>query len=327
MSNSADTASARIPFASTERKLGVVVGFDGSSNAELALNYAAHSAQRRGSMLTVVTCFTVAPAVYTTLAAVPRVPDEEFKQQATKATLDQARGLLKDYPGKVSYLAEKGDAAGVLVEKSQQAQLVVVGARGLGGFMGLLLGSVASALPAHSKAPTVIVPGGHHDNDDDGMAGFAPAENTEPVVVGIDGSRLSRVAVLHAAAAATERNAPLQLLLVLPPLDGALLWYPELTGRMTDATEQRRAELQETVDAERNWIKRHFPDLDVDAAVEAGDPISVLRRKSRAAQLVTVGTRGRGGFKCRVLGSVSRGLLVRADGPVMVVPDLSDDRL
>lgn len=327
MSKDAETTTGNINFTPEARTLGVVVGFDGSDHAQGALHYAARSAQRRGSVLTVVTSFTIAPQVYTTLAAVPRIPDEQLKQQATKETLDQARELLKDYPGEVAYLAEEGDAAGVLVEKSQDAQQVVVGARGRGGFLGLLLGSVASALPAHSHSPTVIVPGNYDDGAGAGAAHFAPTESSEPVSVGIDGSAQSRVALLHAAEAAAERGAQLQVLMVLPPLDGALLWYPELTGRVADATEQRRAELQETVDAEAAWVKGHFPDLDVAAIVEPGDPITVLRKKSRAAQLSVVGTRGRGGFSSAMLGSVSRGLLVRAEGPVMVVPQLGDDRL
>jgi len=323
MSKDAET----IAFTPEARTLGVVVGFDGSDHAQGALHYAARSAQRRGSVLTVVTSFTIAPQVYTTLAAVPRIPDEQLKQQATKETLDQARELLKDYPGEVAYLAEEGDAAGVLVEKSQDAQQVVVGARGRGGFLGLLLGSVASALPAHSHAPTVVVPGNYDDGEGTGAARFAPAESSEPVVVGVDGSSQSRVALLHAAEAASERGAQLQVLMVLPPMDGALLWYPELSRRVDDATEQRRVELQETVDAEAAWVKGHFPDLDVAATVESGDPITVLRKKSRAAQLSVVGTRGRGGFSSVMLGSVSRGLLVRAEGSVMVVPQLDDARL
>lgn len=326
MTTDADTTASTIDFSPAERKLGVVVGYDGSDHAKLALHYAARSAQRRGCLLTVVTSFTIAPQVYTTLAAVPRVPEEQLKEQATKETLNEARELLKDYPGEVSYLAEEGDAAGVLVEKSEQAQQVVVGARGLGGFLGLLLGSVASALPAHSKCPTVVV-SKNYDDGGDGAARFAPVESSEPVVVGIDGSEQSRVALLHAAEAAAERRVQLQVLMVLPPLDGTLLWYPELTSRVSEATEQRRTELQQTVDAEAAWVKGHFADLDVAAIVESGDPITVLRKKSRAAQLTVVGTRGRGGFSSVVLGSVSRGLLVRAEGPVMVIPQLGDDRL
>lgn len=327
MSRDSDVGTGTITFDPTERTLGVVVGFDGSANSRLALRYGARAAQRRSSALTVVTSFTVSPAVYTTLAAVPRVPDEELKQKATKEALDQARELLRDYPGEVSYHAEQGDAAGVLVDKSEHAQLVVLGARGHGGFLGLMLGSVASSLPAHAKSPTVIVPKNYQGTEDDDGETFDPSEDAGPIVVGLDGSEQSRVAVLHAAQAAAERRATLQLVMVLPPIESAMLWYPEFAGRAADATRARQDELQETLDAERAWAVSHFPELDIEATVEPGDPITVLRQKSRSAQLTVVGTRGRGEFGSLVLGSVSRGLLVKADGPVMIVPQLGDARL
>ena len=324
---SRNSEAGTIAFNPAERTLGVVVGFDGSANSQLALRYGARVAQRRSSALTVVTTFTVSPALYTTLASIPRVPDEELKQKATQEILDQARELLKDYPGNVSYHAEQGDAAGVLVDKSEDAELVVLGARGHGGFLGLMLGSVASSLPAHAKSPTVIVPKNYQGAEVERGGQFAPSEDSSPVVVGLDGSEQSRVAVLHAAQAAAERGVALQLVMVLPPAEGALRWYPEFTGRAAEATKARQDELQKTLDAERAWLTGHFPDLEVDASVEPGDPITVLREKTRAAQLTVAGTRGRGEFFSLVLGSVSRGLLIKAAGPVMVVPQLGDHRL
>ena len=319
MSRHTDTGT--IAFDPADRPLGVVVGFDGSANSQLALRYGARAAQRRGSTLTVVTSFTVSPAVYTTLAAVPRVPDEELKQKATQEALDRARELLKDYPSEVIYQSEQGDAAGVLVDKSADAQLVVLGARGHGGFLGLMLGSVASSLPAHAQSPTIIVPKNYQGPEmDEAPDQDDPSEDSRPIVVGLDGSEQSRVAVLHAAQAAAERRGTLQLVMVLPPVEGALLWYPEFSGRAAEATKARQDELQETLDAERAWVQAHFPDLDVRASVEPGDPITVLRERSSAAQLTVVGTRGHGTMKSTLLGSVSRELLNRARGPVMVVP-------
>src|SRR5699024_11266901 len=78
-----------------------------------------------------------------------------------RTILDEARELLDGYPGKVNYLIERGDAAGVMVGLSSQAELAVVGARGRGGFVGRILCSVSSALPAHSHCLTVVVPSGY----------------------------------------------------------------------------------------------------------------------------------------------------------------------
>src|SRR5699024_6021227 len=79
---------------------------------------------------------------------------------------------------------------GTLADASANAQLVVVGARGRGGFLGLVRGSVATTLPAHARCPTIVVPG--EDQEE-------PAPTSAPVVVGMDESQRSRVAALHAA--------------------------------------------------------------------------------------------------------------------------------
>lgn len=327
MTNDVHAPAGAIPFSLADRKLGVVVGFDGSEHGTLALHYAAKAAQRRGAVLTVVNAFTIAPAVYTTLAALPDIPEEQVKQQAAREVLDHAREYLKDYPGEVSYRVEEGDAAGVLVLLCKDAQLLVVGARGRGGFLGLLLGSVASALPAHARCPTVIVPRNYQDAILEGSERFAPSHSTAPVVVGIDGSEHSRVAVLQAAEAAASRGVGLHLVMALPPLEGELLWYPELAPRVAEAMEDRKAELQQSLEAECQWVRGYYPDLEVSALVQPGDPSTVMRQQTASAQLTVVGTRGRGGLASVLLGSVSRDVLLRAEGPVMVVPDLKDDRL
>ncbi|GFZ88462.1 universal stress protein [Nesterenkonia alkaliphila] len=316
-----------IPYSSENRALGVLVGFDGSQHATLALHYAARAAQRLDAPLTVVSAYTVPVGVYSTLASLPDMDEARIKKQMTEGTLDGAREYLKDYPGQVSYRAEGGDAAGVLVELSEQARLVVVGARGRGGFLGRLLGSVASALPAHAKAPTVVVPRHYRLPEAEGPERFAPTVSEQPVAVGIDGSEESRIAALQAAQAATDRGVALRLIVALPPIDGALLWYPELAPRGAEVGEIRKRELSRTLSAEAEWISRHFPELTIEETVEVGEPTGLLTAASRTSQLTVVGTRGRGGVASALLGSVSRNVLYNAEGPVMVVPKLEDPRL
>src|SRR5699024_3144606 len=105
-----------------------------------------------------------------------------------------------------SYLAVEGDSVGTLVDSSVRAQIVVVGARGRGGFLGRVLGSVSTALPAHAHCPTVVVPGDAHGGDG-------------PVVVGVDGSHNARRAALHAAREAVDLGTPLVLLTALQTPD------------------------------------------------------------------------------------------------------------
>lgn len=316
-----------IPFAAENRELGVLVGFDGSKHAVLALHYAARAAQRGEIPLTVVSAYTVPVGVYTALAALPDAEEARVKSQIAQGTLEEAREYLKDYPGEVTYRAEGGDAAGVLVELSERAQLVVVGARGRGGFLGRLLGSVSSALPAHAKCPTAVVPRQYSIPDATGAERFAPAVSEAPVVAGIDGSHSSRVAALIAAQAAQDRGVALQLLVALPPVDRSLMWYPELVLGDGDLVERRKAELSDDVQAEVDWVKGYFPDLEITAEVELGEASAVLTAATRTAQLTVVGTRGHGGLASTLLGSVSRGALYNAEGPVLVVPDIEDSRL
>ncbi|WP_375000032.1 universal stress protein [Aeromicrobium sp. CTD01-1L150] len=307
-----------IPFGSAARELGVVIGFDGSENATWALRHAARTALRRGSVLTVAAAYRVPIPMYAPYAAVPAEPDDGVRQREAEAVLDQAAELLKGHPGEVSYLTTVGDSVGALVDLSAKAQLIVVGARGRGGFLGLLLGSVASSLPAHAHCPTVVVPAGDRQGD---------AADREPVVVGMDESSHSRVAALQAARVAQELDTSLLALMALPSLDARLLWYPELSCEVTGLTEQRQAELQEALETDIAWLKGHFPAVEMSSEVRIGDAVSVLSEATGSAQMTVVGSRGRGAVASVVLGSTSRTILHKAIGAVMVVPFVEDDRL
>lgn len=314
-----------IVFDPTTRELDVIVGFDGSTQSLHALDYGAREAQRSGRVLTVVTASGTSLPVST--APLPPKLKDEVPGDAAKRVLSDAREHLQGYPGRVNFRIERGDATVVLRELSTVAQLVIVGARGRGGFLGKIRGSVATALPAHAQCPTIVVSGESAPSDTEGAARFVPQEDPRPVVVGIDGSEHSRVAALHAARAAQDRDAPLQLLMTLPSLEGWLDWYPELDPIDQGVINRRQSQLEQSLRGEVAWLLGHYPRLDVTAAVKPGDAVAQLTKATHDAQLVVVGTRGRGVFTGVLLGSVSRGVLLRAGGPVMVVPDLQDDRL
>ena len=316
------------PLNDAERTLGVVVGFDGSEQSFLALHYAARAAQRRDSQLTVVNAYRLPVHFYSTLAALPPEGEADLPRQDSEAVLAQAHEYLKDYPGHVVAHSVEGDAAGVLVKLSAAAQLMVLGGRGRGGFVGRIVGSVATAVPAHAHCPTVIVPDSYDPQagvgPDEGR--FSPAQDPRPVVVGVDGSSISRVAALQAAEAAAERGAPLHAIIALLPLDDVTGWYPGI-GFDSSYAEQRRRELEEHAQAEAAWLQSRVPGAQVSGAVEVGAAEDVLAQRSAEAQLTVVGTRGRGGLRSALLGSTSRSILTSASGPVMVVPELPDPRL
>lgn len=316
------------PLTDTERTLGVVVGFDGSEQSFLALHYAARAAQRRNTQLTVVNAYRLPAHFYSTLAALPPEGEADLPRQDSEAVLEQAHEYLKNYPGHVVTHSVKGDAAGVLVKLSGSAQLVVLGERGRGGFVGRIVGSVATAVPAHALCPTVVVPEAYDPQAASGpdSGRFSPVEDDKPVVVGLDGSTVSRTAALQAAEAAANRGTPLRTIIALMPLDDVRDWYPDIRFDYS-RIEQRKQELQKHAEAEAAWLRSHVPDVEVIPTVEVGDPDEVLAQASGEAQLTVVGTRGRGGFRSALLGSTSRSILTSASGPVMVVPELPDPRL
>ncbi|WP_246836190.1 universal stress protein [Nesterenkonia sp. NBAIMH1] len=329
MSNSeTGTQSGMTSYGLDDRPLGVLVGFDGSEQARLALHYAARAAQRRNAPLTVVHAFKLPSAIYTTLPAIPEVPEDSATRKAAQETLGQARDYLEEYPGEVTYRAEHGDAAGILVELSSSAHLVVLGGRGRGGFLGRILGSVSSAVPGHAHTPTVVVPKSYAETVKDLDDPFAPMKDEgAPVVVGLDGSKQSRVAALQAAEAADARRSRLHMILTLPPLGDTLEWYPGVGPSDSTSVQRRVNELKKHMEREAEWIRGHFPHLEVTVGVESGTPVGTLALASEKAQLTVVGTRGRGAVASTLMGSTSRGVLLSAQGPVMVVPEMDDERL
>jgi nucleotide-binding universal stress UspA family protein len=197
-----------------------------------------------------------------------------------------------------------GDPAVVLAGESKRAELVVLGDRGLGGFTGLLLGSVAVALSAHAACPVVVVRGVEAD----------PAvSRPEPVVVGVDGSQGSTAAVDFAVESAVLRGVPLVAVhawrdvLVDATMAPLVDW---------DAVESDEREVL----AERlAGTRAEHPDLVLRRLVVRDRPARALVDESRNAQLVVVGSRGRGGMQGLLLGSVSQQLLHHAHCPVAVV--------
>lgn len=192
-----------------------------------------------------------------------------------------------------------GPPALVLQERSTDAGMLVLGSRGHGGFAGLLAGSTAVSVTAHAHCPVVVVRDGQ-------------AATSGPVVVGVDGSESSLRALGFAVERAEQRDVPLRVIRVWEPPGER--WVPpgfdpeEATATERAAAEEELARWRET-----------FPDVEVDLRVSPGNPAALLVEASREAQLVVVGSRGRGGLRGMLLGSVSQQLLQHAHCPVAVV--------
>lgn len=309
---------------------GIVVGVDGSDQSICALVWAAQEAQRRRTSLHLVTAYTVPIFAASGLDGGYATVDDAVIREGAETVLNQALAKVSDYDVEIHTSVETGDAAGALLELSEDAELIVVGSRGRGGFFGRLLGSVSSALPAHSKCPTVTIPlscapllpeAGVEPSTDHGEP--TQKQDIEPVVlVGVDGSEQARAGVLIAAEQAQRWGLPLRMVCAVAPFTGSLAWVPAPLDR--DALYE---DIQVQLDAGKDWLQSHFPGLQISYQVLDGAPVEVLINSSGKGRLLVVGSRGRGGFAGMLLGSTSQGVLHHAKGPLMVVPDYQDPRL
>jgi nucleotide-binding universal stress UspA family protein len=141
---------------------GIVVGVDGSHHAQRALEWALKEAAIRNVPLTVLAVREVAISAWER-APIVYPQDEAAREKvrdAAQKLVDDALGSLGNRPPSVTVRAEIGTPSEQLVRASQDADMVVVGSRGSGGFARLLIGSVGSQVAAHAHSPVVLIPAG-----------------------------------------------------------------------------------------------------------------------------------------------------------------------
>lgn len=135
----------------------VVVGVDGSEPSDAALRCAAKEARLRKAVLKVVHAWHVPSTGYGGYM-IPVGTLDDFASDAAKATDEQVSAVLGDNPG-IELITEirEGPASRAILDAAKDAELIVVGSRGRGGFSGLLLGSVSSQVAHHAHCPVLIV--------------------------------------------------------------------------------------------------------------------------------------------------------------------------
>jgi nucleotide-binding universal stress UspA family protein len=139
---------------------GIVVGVDGSDQSQRVLEWAVREAALRQAPLTVLTVHQVVGSAWTgnpVVTAGDR-PEEAKAREAAQEAVNQVLGAVGDAkPASVTVRAVSGFPARELVDASQDADLVVVGSRGGGGFRGLLTGSVSTQVVNHADCPVVVI--------------------------------------------------------------------------------------------------------------------------------------------------------------------------
>jgi nucleotide-binding universal stress UspA family protein len=276
----------------------VVVGVDGTGRSLKALMWAAHRAALHVVPLRLV---HVLPRLE---ADFPFYPPGRFEeaQKYGREILEEATSLVREAYPDLDIVTEMpmGTPAHVLLAESESAHVVVIGAKGedIGN---LLLGSTALQLVGHAACPVVVVnhvTTGHH-----------------LVVVGTDGSPDAAAALTFAFGAASLRKARLQVVSALGLPQG---WPTHLLQPLPEDNEEVAARRQ-AVEEQIAPLREKHPEVQVELDVHRVGPVHALATASHRADLLVVGSRGRGGFHGLAVGSTTHKLLHLAGCPISVV--------
>ena len=288
----------------------VVIGMDGSAEALRAAAYGAWEATRRNLPVRLV--FTHQPEPLWG-PSILLADGYRWERQWARDMLNEAeQHVVVTHPEvTIQTAVVSGSAAGVLVDESRHASLVIVGTRAAGGVIGHLSGSVAAQVAAHAHTPVIVI-----RPSDDGEVD--PTVVTDrPVIVGLDGSPESERAMAFAVEQAVARGAALHALYVWNVLE--VHDIGPIVPDDYDADEEEKKAIRLLTEATEGWAG-NYPDLTIERHVIHGlDAADAVSRAGYDAGMIVVGSRGHGGFLGLRLGSTVDGLIRRAGPPLAVV--------
>lgn len=284
--------------------LGIVVGVDGSAPSRVAVDWAARAAALRRVALTLVYVLPGATVQSWIQVPLPAAFFEDEEKTAREA-LGDAQGVAEAATAGVDGVrfdqkVVSGQPVQVLADLSKDADMIVVGKRGLGKWERRILGSVSSGLVQHAHCPVAVI----HDEDP-----LIPHPAQAPVVVGIDGSPASEHATALAFDEASRRGVDLV----------AVHTWSDVGYELPGAGWSEIQPEEDMLLAERlaGWQER-YPEVTVRRVVHRDRPSRGLLEEAKNAQLLVVGSHGRGGFAGMLLGSVGLQVVQGARIPVIV---------
>ncbi len=277
----------------------IVAGVDGSGRSLRAVMWAAHDAALRGCPLRMIHTL---PRWEGDFPVFPPGRFEEAERHG-RVVVEEAASLVREvYPDlEVASHLSMGTPTQVLLTEATNAHSVVLGAKGE-AVGNMLMGSTTLQLVGHAACPVVVVghaSAGHHR-----------------VVVGTDGSPDSTRALRYAFEEASLRKARLRVVNALGLPQG---WPKHLLRPLPEDNEEVSVRRQE-VESQLAALREQHPDVAVEVHVHRRDPVPVLTDATHKADLLVMGSRGRGGFHGLAVGSVTHKLLHFVGCPMVVVP-------
>lgn len=303
----------------------IVVGHDGSPSAGHAVRAGARYAELFHAPLIVVRARRTDGDIRGYALV---MPDDQAPPQAADAVrsslADECDAILQNYPHvQAHYRVESGAPPDILCRVSNTARVLVLGSRGLGGLTGLLLGSVTARCLHQASCPVLIIrepsaepaPPAHSAEEERVLERLRPSS----VIVGHDGSTHSAHATQIAAEFAEALGASITVIRCwsIDTMPHGLLWKDGSVVPLAEASNAIRTQLEGDI-AE---IAMRHPTVEFHCEGVFGEPEGTLVRLSRGASLLVTGSRGRGGFRRLLLGSVASYCAHRAMCPTLVVPD------
>ena len=295
---------ARSAQVRTDRRTVIVVGIDGSTHGTEALKWSRAEARLRNARICAIHAWNIPGLLrpgelagrFNGLLNTLRDSAAQVLIRELETTGVEGNGVAVDE------VIVKQHPAEALIRASANADLLVVGSRGLGSLAGVLLGSVSQQCVQHARCPIAVVHSANHGD-------------RRRIVVGFDGSAGAKDALEWAKEEAGRRNTSLLVVCAYnesPAVAGGGPWS-------AGALSELRRGLQLSAERVLEEAARSVDGIPVSTSAVHGSAASELLRAASDAQLLVVGSRGRGGFANLVLGSVSQHCAAHASGAVVVV--------
>lgn len=278
----------------------IIIGVDGSEQSRVALSWGLQRATERGAS---VELLHVADDSFLSESVAFLSEAQKASEEMLEAERTYARSL--GFEGTIHGTAVVGHPIVEVEAASKRADLLVLGEHAGSKWAGSFFGTRAVKIAAVAHCPVAVIP-----------LGVTP-EPGAGVVVGIDGSEAAQAAIEYAAAEAARRSVSLTAVYAwMPPLTPGLeyLWSEELV-------ESQEAAAEEAISIGVSGLASKYPDLEVRKKIVQSAPVAALLQVAEEAELLVVGSRGRGAISRLLLGSVSHGVLQALPCPVIVTRD------